>query len=137
MSQYQPVPYGYAPLTDQRQTSTAVLVVAWVLAVLGGLYLLPWAIAATRGKATQWGVFWLNLLLGWTGVGWIVALVMACTAHRPVVYQPVLQVMPVVQVMPVLPPAPAPSGPPAGWYTDPVGDGNRYWDGTAWSQHTR
>jgi hypothetical protein len=30
-----------------------------------------------------------------------------------------------------------PVGPPAGWYTDPVtGSGSRWWDGTAWSEHT-
>lgn len=32
----------------------------------------------------------------------------------------------------------APQQPPAGWYPDPAGsDGQRYWDGVAWSQATR
>ncbi|NHB85696.1 RDD family protein [Tessaracoccus sp. HDW20] len=32
----------------------------------------------------------------------------------------------------------APHQPPAGWYPDPAGsDGERYWDGIAWSQATR
>lgn len=32
----------------------------------------------------------------------------------------------------------APQQPPAGWYPDPAGtDGERYWDGIAWSQATR
>lgn len=32
----------------------------------------------------------------------------------------------------------APQQPPAGWYPDPAGsDGQRYWDGIAWSQATR
>jgi len=31
---------------------------------------------------------------------------------------------------------PAPSGPPAGWYVDPEsGEGQRWWDGSAWSEH--
>ena len=44
--------------------------------------LLPWAIAAVRGNANAWAVFWVNLLLGWTVVGWIVALVMSIKEHR-------------------------------------------------------
>lgn len=31
---------------------------------------------------------------------------------------------------------PVPSGPPAGWYVDPEsGEGQRWWDGSAWSEH--
>jgi Protein of unknown function (DUF2510) len=26
--------------------------------------------------------------------------------------------------------------PPAGWYSNPSGDGTRYWDGTRWTEHT-
>jgi hypothetical protein len=33
----------------------------------------------------HWGVFWLNLLLGWTIVGWIIALVMSLRAQRQVI----------------------------------------------------
>jgi len=25
--------------------------------------------------------------------------------------------------------------PPAGWYSDPYGNGQRYWDGTQWTDH--
>lgn len=32
---------------------------------------------------------------------------------------------------------PPPSGPPAGWYNDPHGGtGQRWWDGTRWTEHT-
>lgn len=55
---------------------------AWIIAVVSLGYMLPWAIAATRGKANAGAVGWLNLLLGWTGIGWIIALVMACTSHQ-------------------------------------------------------
>ncbi|HEY1134089.1 MAG TPA: superinfection immunity protein [Nocardioides sp.] len=70
-------------VTDQknRPVSTIVSIVVTVL-TLG--YMLPWMIAALRGKQNAWGVFWLTLLLGWTGVGWIVALVLACMPHRVV-----------------------------------------------------
>lgn len=119
-----PVPY-VTPLTDQQPISTPVVVISWIAAVLGGFYLLPWAVAASRGKANQWSVFLINLLLGWTIVGWIVALVLSCTAHRPLAL--------------VSPGGgygrPALALPPAGWYPNPNGPGRRYWDGREWTQH--
>ena len=30
-----------------------------------------------------------------------------------------------------------PSSPPAGWYADPAGSGQRYWDGANWTKHSR
>jgi hypothetical protein len=84
--------YGYAlqaPVhTDQRPQNGAVVAIAWVCAVLTLLYMLPWAIAATRGKSNQAMVGVINLLLGWSFIGWVVSLVMACTAHQ-VVHVPV------------------------------------------------
>jgi hypothetical protein len=59
-------------------------IVAIVLAVLTAGYLLPWAIAVVR-DVRHWSVFWVNLLLGWTVVGWIIALVMALRAQRSVI----------------------------------------------------
>ena len=35
-----------------------------------------------RGKSNSGAVGWINLLLGWSVIGWIIALVMACGAHR-------------------------------------------------------
>jgi hypothetical protein len=46
--------------------------------------MLPWAIAAVR-DVPHWLVFWINLLLGWTIIGWIVALVMSLRAQRQVI----------------------------------------------------
>ena len=40
-----------------------------------GLYFLPSIIAGGRRKRNQWAIFVVNLFLGWTFVGWIVALV--------------------------------------------------------------
>jgi hypothetical protein len=53
------------------------------------LYFLPTIIA--RHKADFMGIFLLNLLLGWTGIGWIVALIWACASesHVPVRYVPI------------------------------------------------
>ena len=33
----------------------------------------------------HWSVFWVNLLLGWTIVGWIIALVMSLRSQRQVI----------------------------------------------------
>ena len=48
--------YGYPQVpvrTDQRTPNAAVVAIAWICAVLTLLYMLPWAIAATRGKSNQ------------------------------------------------------------------------------------
>jgi hypothetical protein len=68
---------GYAAL-PVRRPSAAHVAFAWILAVVTFLYFLPWAIAATRGRPNTGGVFVVNLLVGWTLIGWIIALVMAC-----------------------------------------------------------
>ena len=85
-------PYGYPAPPPQTQVlvqpyrcSTAHVVIAWLLAVLTGGYLLPWAIAATRNRSNVAAVALVDVFLGWTVVGWIVALVMACGSDRPVV----------------------------------------------------
>lgn len=68
-------------VTDRRPVPVTT-VVAWVVAVFSYFYMVPWAVAATRGKSNHWTVFWVNLLLGWTVVGWVLALVMAFSSHR-------------------------------------------------------
>lgn len=45
-----------------------------------GLYFLPSLIAAARRTHNVTGIFLLNLFLGWTGILWIVALIMAITS---------------------------------------------------------
>jgi ABC-type transport system involved in multi-copper enzyme maturation permease subunit len=73
----------YAPqrLTDQRGSIIHVLI-AWAFALLTLLYFLPWAIAASRYKSNSLAIMLINLLLGWTFIGWVVALVMACGSHQ-------------------------------------------------------
>ncbi|MBK9738380.1 MAG: superinfection immunity protein [Actinobacteria bacterium] len=63
---------------------TTTKVVAVVVAILSAGYMLPWAIAAVR-NVPHWSVFWVNLLLGWTIVGWIIALVMSLRTQRQVI----------------------------------------------------
>ena len=49
-----------------------------ILSVL--LYFLPTIIA--RDKADLTAIFLVNLLLGWTIIGWFIALIWACAAER-------------------------------------------------------
>ncbi|HMK31233.1 MAG TPA: superinfection immunity protein [Terriglobales bacterium] len=47
------------------------------------LYFLPTIIAAVRSKRDTLAIFLLNFFLGWTLVGWIVALVWAAKQDLP------------------------------------------------------
>jgi hypothetical protein len=51
------------------------------------IYFLPSLVAAARQTHNVTGIFLLNLFLGWTGIGWIIALLLAiCSA--PCYYHP-------------------------------------------------
>jgi len=70
--------------SDSRyQTGTFTKVVAVLLALLTAGYLLPWAIAVLRDLRTHVSVLLVNLFLGWTIIGWVVALVMSLRRLRP------------------------------------------------------
>ena len=76
MTYYQP-----QRITDQRGSVLHVLI-AWAFALFTLLYFLPWAVAATRYKSNTLAIALVNFLLGWTFIGWVVALVMACGSHQ-------------------------------------------------------
>ncbi len=95
-----------------------------MILILVGVYFSPTIVAVSRTHHQAGAVFAINLLLGWTLIGWAVAFAMALSAHRqpPVILN---------QYGPGIPPQP--QGPPAGWYPDPSGNGQlRYWSGNAW-----
>lgn len=48
-------------------------------------YFLPSIIALARSKRDTLAIFLLNFFLGWTGIGWIIALVWALKADVPYV----------------------------------------------------
>ncbi len=52
---------------------------AFPLAV--GCYFLPCIIGAIRNTNKGTGILLLNLFLGWTGLGWLIALIWACSAE--------------------------------------------------------
>jgi Superinfection immunity protein/Protein of unknown function (DUF2510) len=69
----------------------------------------------------------VNLSLGWTFIGWVVALAMACGSTEPGTlprgWYPGQDQPPV---------APPPRLPP-GWFPDAAGTHERYWNGRKWS----
>jgi hypothetical protein len=50
-----------------------------ILLVLLGLYFIPTIIAVGREHKNCLAIFVLNLLLGWTFIGWVIALVWSFT----------------------------------------------------------
>lgn len=52
-----------------------------------GLYFLPSILAAARQTHNATGIFLLNLFLGWTGIGWLIAFILAlCSSPWPAYY---------------------------------------------------
>lgn len=47
--------------------------------ILLALYLLPGLIAVSKGKNNRTAIFILNLLVGWTLIGWLIALIWSLT----------------------------------------------------------
>ena len=56
---------------------------AVMLVVLALLYLLPTMLAWKRGSSRRWKITAINLLLGWTVIGWIVAMVLTYAYEPP------------------------------------------------------
>lgn len=50
-----------------------------IWSTLVGLYFLPAVVASAR-KVRGFEIFAVNLLFGWTGIGWLLCLVWACAA---------------------------------------------------------
>lgn len=112
-------PGAYVP---RVAVSDVHLTFAWIATVLTLGYMLPWAIAATRRKSNSAAIGLLTFLAGWTGIGWLMALVMACLAEA--VHS--------VQVNVAGPTYGPPVAAPPGWYNDSNGV-LRYWHGTGWT----
>jgi hypothetical protein len=53
-----------------------------LLFVIGGIYLLPTIIASVRSHQQVAAIAALNILLGWTLLGWVIAFVWSLTAVR-------------------------------------------------------
>jgi len=53
---------------------------AIIIAIFLLIYFIPAIVAGSRDHPQGLAIFMLNLLLGWTALGWIAAIVWACTA---------------------------------------------------------
>ncbi|MHB1881134.1 MAG: superinfection immunity protein [Acidithiobacillus sp.] len=62
-------------ITDSRAGFVALLVIAFVVAT--GVYVLPALMAWSMGSPYRMPITLLNLLLGWTVLGWLAALIWA------------------------------------------------------------
>jgi len=54
----------------------------FVVIVVIGAYFLPTIVAVARKVTNQGSVAVINFFLGWTLIGWVVALAMACRTSR-------------------------------------------------------
>lgn len=62
------------------------LIAIFLIAMVIGVYWIPSLVAFDRDVANKWSVAVLNLFLGWTVLGWVIALMMAVrdkTAKQP------------------------------------------------------
>jgi len=75
------LPFGISALGLLRGGDALILFM-----VIGGVwvYFLPAIIASLRGKDGTGGVFLLNLLLGWTVIGWAAAFIWAFTGSTKI-----------------------------------------------------
>jgi uncharacterized membrane protein YczE len=55
---------------------------AFIVIIVIGAYFLPTIVAVARKVTNQGSVAVINFFLGWTLIGWVVALAMACRTSR-------------------------------------------------------
>lgn len=51
------------------------------LIIFGSIYFLPTIVALCSGHLSSLAIFVLNAVFGWTWIGWIAALIWACTGN--------------------------------------------------------
>ena len=39
------------------------------------IFFIPVSVGLFRDSSKKWGIFLVNILVGWTGIGWIIALI--------------------------------------------------------------
>ena len=54
-----------------------------LLLILAALYFLPGVVASYRNHPSMGGIWILNIFLGWTALGWLIALIWAASGRHP------------------------------------------------------
>ena len=55
----------------------------WVLGIFAAIYFAPFIMALVRGVPNAWSIGVIDLFLGWTLIGWVIALAMAARSLPP------------------------------------------------------
>ena len=76
--------------TDTGSTAGSVIPGFVILIFSLVLYFIPAIIASARALPNQGSVWVINIFLGWTFIGWVVALAMAVAGKRPSTQSPLL-----------------------------------------------
>ena len=61
---------------------TFMIVLLALLVLVSGGYFIPTLVAYCRRHHNAGAIFFLNFLLGWTIIGWVIALFWACSEVR-------------------------------------------------------
>ena len=64
-----------------RELSLVLIGAMLLSGLIVGAYFAPLIVAICRGHRNELAIGVLNMLLGWTIIGWVAALVWACTAN--------------------------------------------------------
>ncbi len=70
--------FGLAALSGEGSISFGGMI---LFAVLALIYLIPSIVAAKRAHRNRHAIMALNILLGWTFLGWVAALIWSLTAN--------------------------------------------------------
>jgi hypothetical protein len=65
--------------TDSAQGAAGAIVLFVLIGIAILIYFLPTIVASNRSHPSTGGITALNVFLGWTALGWIIALVWACS----------------------------------------------------------
>jgi hypothetical protein len=98
---------GFDRLTLATTEGSDLTMSIWhwiVILFLIGLYFLPTLIAFSRDHHQKIAILLTNLFLGWSGLGWIAALIWSATATRGPVTQTIVYANAPTQPEPAAPP---------------------------------
>lgn len=69
-------------ITSMEQSDPGFLYYFGIAAAAIVIYFLPWIVALLRGSVRTGGVAVLNIFLGWTFLGWVIALAWAAGSDK-------------------------------------------------------